>query len=82
MDFHHVITSKGLENQDITFTKKNKIITRKGELAKIFNKHYVDIVEKSSGIKPKDIFQREKNQNIQKAIRINVKFYENHHSIL
>ena len=30
-------------------------ITIKRELEKTFNKHYINIVEKSTGIKPKDI---------------------------
>ena len=37
---------------------------------------------KSSGIKPKDISQRDKNQNIQKIIREIIKSYENHPSLL
>ena len=49
-------------------------------LAKSFNEHYINIVEKSSGIKPKDISQRHKNQKIQKTIREIVEYYENHPS--
>ena len=65
------LTNKGfLENNDITLIEENKVITSEEELAKTFNEHYVNIVEKSSGIKPKDISQRDKNQNIQKTISI------------
>ena len=63
------LTNKGyLENNDITLIEENKVITSERELAKTFNEHYINIVEKSNGIKPKDIFQRDKNQNIQKTI--------------
>ena len=59
------LTNKGfLENNDITITEENKVITNERELAKTFNEHYINIVEKSSGIKPKDISQRDKNQYI------------------
>ena len=77
------LTNKGfLVNKDITLIKGNKIITSERELANTFNEHYINIVEKSSGIKPKDISQCDKNQNIYKTSRENVKSYENHLSIL
>ena len=71
MDFHQVISNKQrfLENKDITLFKGNKIKISERELAKTFNEHYIDIVEKSSAIKPNDISQRDKNQNIHKTIR-------------
>ena len=46
-----------------------KIITSESELANTFNKHYINIAEKSSGTKPKDISHRDKNKNIQKTVR-------------
>ena len=65
------LTNKGfLENKDITLIEGNKIITSERQLAKIFNEHYLNIVEKSSGIKPKDISQCDKNQNIHKTGRL------------
>ena len=84
MDFHQSsLINKGfLENKDITLIEGNKIIISKRELAKTFNEYYINIVEKSSGIKPKDISQRDKNQNIVKKIREIVKSYENHPGIL
>ena len=60
----------------------NKNITSKRELVKTFNEHYINIVEKSSEIKPKDISECDKNQNIHKTIREIFKSYENHPSIL
>ena len=40
----------------------NKTVTTERELAKTFNEHYITIIEKSSKIKPKHIFQCDKNQ--------------------
>ena len=45
---------------------ENKVITSERELAKTFNEHYINIVEKSSGEKPKDISQLDKNENTRK----------------
>ena len=84
MAFHQSsLINKGfLENKDIILIEGNKIIISKRELAKTFNEYYINIVEKSSGIKSKDISQRDKNQNIVKNIREIVKSYENHPIIL
>ena len=71
MDFQQAfLKNKGLlENSDIILIEENQVITCKRELAKTLNEHYINIVEKSSGIKPKDSSQHGKNQNIQKTIR-------------
>ena len=71
-----------LGNKDITFIERNKIITSKKELAKALNKHYINIVEKGSEIKPKDISNCDKNWNIYKTIKEIVKCYENYPNIL
>ena len=81
MDFHQAISNKQRifrEQRYYTY----KVITRKRDLAKTFNEHYINIVDESSGIKPKDISQRDKNQNIQKTVGEIVRFYENHPRIL
>ena len=44
-----------LENNDITLIEENKVITSERELAKTFNEHYINNVEKSRGVKLKDI---------------------------
>ena len=44
-----------LENNDITLIEENKVITSEKELAKSFNEHYINNVEKSRGVKLKDI---------------------------
>ena len=82
MDSHQTISNKQkgfLENKNITLTEGNEIITSERELAKTFNENYINFVEK---IKPKDISQCDKNQNIHKKIREIVKSYENHPRIL
>ena len=55
MDFCQAIPNKQglLENNDIAIIEENKVITRERELAKTFNEHYINTVDKSSGIKPK-----------------------------
>ena len=49
---------------------------------KNFNEHYINIFEKSSGIKPKDISQCDKNQTFIKQLEKSVKSNENHPSTL
>ena len=81
MDFHQAISNKQkvLSEKYITLIEGNKTITSERELAK----HSMIItVEKSSGIKPKDISQCDKDQNINKIITEIVKSYKNHPSIL
>ena len=81
MDFHQAISNKQRifrEQRYYTY----EVITRKRDLAKTFNEHYINIVDESSGIKPKDISQRDKNQNIQKTVGETVRFYENYPRIL
>ena len=50
------ITNKsGITNNTIMLQQNNSIITDEKELTTIFNDHYINIVEKSSGIKPNSI---------------------------
>ena len=47
-------TNKGfIGNKHITLIHKSKIISDEKQLAKLFNSYYINIVEKSSGTKPK-----------------------------
>ena len=46
------LTNKGFTgNNDITLVYKNKIISDEKQLTKLFNSYYINIVEKSSGLK-------------------------------
>ena len=65
------------ENKDITLIEGNKIITKK-RVYKNFNEHYINVVEETSGIKPKDISPCDKNQDIHKTIGEIVESYESH----
>ena len=50
------ITNKsGLSNNNIMLVEKDSLITKDEEIANILNDHYINIVEKSSGIKPSEI---------------------------
>ena len=50
------LTNKGFsKNNDITLKNKKEIITDEKKLANLFNSHYINIVEISSGIKPETI---------------------------
>ena len=42
----------GLAGSDISLVKNNRIVTEDRELVEIFNDHYINIVEKSSSVKP------------------------------
>ena len=45
----------GLSGNDITLVKGGKVITDDYALTEIFNNHYVNIVEKTSGKKPSNL---------------------------
>ena len=47
------LTNKGcLENSDIMLINDDEMVTDDKTLAKTFNEHYINIVERSSGLKP------------------------------
>ena len=68
MEFYQAIPNKQRIFRE-QLTERIKVITSERELTKTFNEHYISIVEKGSGIKPKDISKHDQNQNIQKTIR-------------
>ena len=77
------LTNKGcLDNCDIMLRGDNKMITDGKCLAKLFNEHYINIVECSSGSKPKKIVCN--NEDFDKRIVLHniIKKYENHSSII
>ena len=50
------LTNKGfLTNENITIKHKDKIVTDNSKLAHLFNNHYINIVENTSGMPPKNI---------------------------
>ena len=78
-----LLSNKGhLENVDIMLNHNNKIICNDHELVKIFNEHYINIIEKSGGEKPTNITEEYSFDNDKKAIEIICNSYKNHPSIL
>ena len=47
------LTNKGcLDNSDIMLREDNEMIPDDKRLAKLFHEHYINIIERSSGLKP------------------------------
>ena len=77
------LSNKGhLENVDIMLNHNNRIICNNHELVKIFNEHYINIIEKSGGEKPTNITEEYSFDNDKKAIEIICNSYKNHPSTL
>ena len=50
------LTNKGcLDNSDIMLRGDDEMITDDKLLAKLFNEHYINIIERSSGLKPEKL---------------------------
>ena len=75
------LTNKGFsKNNDITLKNKKEIIADEKKLANLFNNHYINIVEISSGIKPETISSI-CNINYTDEIQHIVNLYKDHPSI-
>ena len=72
----------GLAGSDISLIKNNAIVTEDKELTEIFNDHYINIVEKSSGVKPCSIADMVATDDDRQIIRLILEKYKNHPSIL
>ena len=72
---------RNLENPEIMLQHKGNIVLDESVLAKIFNKHYVNIVERSCGKKPTNISQEYDDMSDTEAIHLICKTFENHQSI-
>ena len=77
-----LINKDCLDNCNIMLRGDNKMITDDERLAKLFNEHYINIVEHSSGLKPEKIVCD--NEGFDKRIVLHniIKKYENHSSII
>ena len=70
------LTNKGfIDSTDITLKLDNKIITEETKLRESFNKHYVNIVEQGSGLKPTALGQKGLSD------KVIIESYKNHSSI-
>ena len=77
------MTNKGMiANKDITLIDRKNVITDEYELSQIFNKHYINIVEKSCGNKPNKIGTTIASLNDSDVINRIIKTYQNHPSVL
>ena len=77
------LSSKGhLENVDIMLNHNNKIVCNDHELVKVFNKHYINIIEKLGGKKPTSITEKYSFENDKQVIEIICNSYKNHPSII
>ena len=77
------LTNKGcLENSDIMLINDDEIVTDDKTLAKTFNEHYINTVERPSGLKPAKM-EFENSINISRNILHSIiDRYKNHPSIL
>ena len=71
----------GLEGSDISFVKEGEIITDNQNLATIFNDHYINIVEESSGTKPCSISDEFISLGDRASVTIILDKYKNHSSV-
>ena len=77
------MTKKGMiANKDITLIDGKNVITDEYEISNIFNKHYINIVEKSCGNKPNKTGTTLGYLNGSDVIDRIVKSYQNHPSVL
>ena len=65
---------------DIMLIQNDEIITEV-TLVEIFNKHYINIVEKSSGIKPVNVAMMHNICDNDTAINVMIEAYKNHASV-
>ena len=72
----------GLARNDISLIKNDTIVTEDRELAEIFNDHYGNIVERSSGIKPCNVADAAATDDDRQIIGLILEKYKNHPSIL
>ena len=77
------MTNRGMiANNDITLNDGENVITDEYEILQTFNKHYINIVEKSCGNKPNKIGTTLGSLNDSDVIGRIIKSYQNHPSVL
>ena len=69
-------------SSDISLVKNENIVTDDKELTEIFNDHYVNIVEKSSGKKPISLAKDIGSSDDRQIVRLILDKYKNHSSVL
>ena len=73
------LSNKGhLENVDIMLNHNSKIVCNDHELVKVFNEHYINIIEKSVSEKSINITKEYSFDNDKQMIEIICNSYKNH----
>ena len=72
----------GLTSSDISLVRNDTIVTDDQELTEIFNHHYVNIVEKSSGKKPISLAKDIGISDDRQIVRLILDRYKKHPSVL
>ena len=76
------LTNKGfLENAETMLAEKDETVTEEKGLVRIFNDHYINIVERLCGTKPTNISKEHEIEDNKKAVEVICKFFANHESI-
>ena len=74
-----ILSNKGgLASNDISLVKNNEIVTDDQKLTEIFNDHYINIVEKSSGTKHCNIADTVAIDDDRQIVRLILQKYKNH----
>ena len=71
-----------MEGDDISLVHNNQIVTDDYQLTEIFNNHYINIVEKTSGQKPFNIADTVETDDDGQLVRLILDKYKNHPSVL
>ena len=75
------LKNKTCHAQNDMLIRNDEIITEEKDLAETFNKHYINIVEKSSGIKPVNVAMMHNICDNDTAINVIIEAYKNHPSV-
>ena len=76
------VTNKScLDNSDIMLTGDNDMITNDNRLAKLFNEHYINIIERSSGLKQENTVCHNEDFDKKMVLHNIIRKYKNHSSI-
>ena len=82
-EFKPFLTNKGcLENSDTMLINDDEMVTDDKTLAKTFNEHYINIVERSSGLKPEKMEFYNSLHTSRNILHSIIDRYKNHPSIL
>ena len=70
-----------LDNSDIMLRGDNEMITDDKRLAKLFNEHYINIIERPSGLKPEKTVCQNEDFDKKMVLHNIIRKYENHSSM-